>query len=491
MSPRVLTAALALLGLGLAGGASGSAPARAEERPNVLFLAVDDLRPELGCYGARHMVTPNLDRLAARGRLFRSHYAQVPTCGASRYALWTGRYPRQARALGNGAFVLAPRAEPAEAYSLPQLFRRNGYATESLGKISHSPDGLAGGEDGAPRTGSERPELPFSWDRMWGPAGEWGTPWKGFFAYAGGKSRTRGVTPAFEGADVPDTGYPDGLLAAETIARLGALKDRPFFLAAGFYKPHLPFNAPKKYWDLYDPAKLPLAPHGTPPAGVDPAISLHPSGELLGQYTEAAANRVVTEAHARRLRHGYFAGVSYVDAQIGKVLDELDRLGLAEKTLVVVWGDHGWHLGDHGVWGKHTLHDRSLRSTLIMRAPGQKQPGAATAAAVESVDLFPTLARACRLTPPAGLDGHDLGPLLSDPAAASIQPVRGFWQKGELQGRTVSLAPHRFTRWTRKDGTVAQVELYDHRTDPNETTNVAAQHPDVVERLRKALLPEG
>ncbi len=469
-------------------GSSGRGLRAEEQRLNVLFLAIDDLRPELGCYGQRHMVTPNLDRLASQGRLFQRHYVQVPTCGASRFALLTGRYPRKPAAYANGAFSLSPQVEPREAYSLPDLFRRHGYATVSLGKITHSPDGLRGGAEGRPLPADRKPELPFSWERTWGPAGEWGHAWSAFFGYAGGKTRVKKQVPAFEAADVPDTGYPDALTAEETIRELRRLRDRPFFLAAGFFKPHLPFNAPKKYWDLYSADRIHLSSCPEPPTGIDPKVSLHPGGELFGQYTEAAENGVVTEKHARRLRHAYYAATSYADAQVGKVLDELDRLGLAKNTVVVAWGDHGWHLGDLGVWGKHTLHEQSLRSALIIRTPGMKNPGKPAQAIVQSVDLFPTLAQVCRLPAPPGLDGASRISLLNDPNGRSNVNSLGFWRKGAMVGRTLRNNRYRLTRWTQeKSNEVAQVELYDHQADPHESRNVAAQHPEVVASLTEVL----
>ncbi len=462
----------------------------ASSKPNVLFIAVDDLRPELGCYGVQHMVTPHLDKLASQGRLFRNHYVQVPTCGASRYALLTGKYPRQAVAMGNNAASLAPKSEPAEAYSLPMLFKQNGYATVGLGKISHSADGLKGDDKNKVRSGE--PELPYSWDVLWGPAGEWQDSWKAFFGYAGGKTRDRQTTPAFEGADVPDNGYPDGLTAEEAIKQLNRLKDKPFFLAVGFYKPHLPFNAPKKYWDLYDPKKLPAAPFREAPANVDAKISLHKGGELFGQYTfDGSKVPAANEANAVKLRHAYFAAVSYADAQIGRVLGELDRLGLSQNTIVVVWGDHGWHLGDHGIWGKHTLHERSLRSTLIIRTPQMQQPGQSSPAIVETVDLFPTLAALSGLASPKSLEGQNLAPLLQNPGTEWQQPARSFWRNSGHTGQSIRTERYRLTRWVNdKTKEIAQVELYDHQSDPLETKNVAAVNEQIVLKLSAQLLKQ-
>lgn len=465
-------------------------PAGGQSRgPNVLFIAIDDLRPQLGCYGEKPMVTPHLDRLAAQGRLFLNHYAQVPTCGASRYSMLTGRYPRNSVARNNGAFKLAPKTEPPNPYSLPGLFLKNGYTTVSLGKISHSPSGLHGDEKegaGDENVPDGKVELPYSWSRLWGPKGEWGSVSKAFFAYAGGQTRVRGESPATESADVPDHGYPDALIADEAIRELRQMKDKPFFLAVGFFKPHLPFCSPKKYWDLYERDKLPLAPN--PVATKDLAISSHKSGELLAGYTIGGQRRtIIGESEARLLRHGYFAAVSYVDAQVGRVLDELDRLDLARNTIVVVWGDHGWHLGDAGAWGKHALHERALRSTLIIRAPSNPLPGTATARIVETVDLFPTLAEMCGLPAPFNVDGQSLAPLVRDPKTAWDQPARWFWADGDA----VRTERWCLKQWPSKGRRPARTELFDHAQDPDELHNVAPGHPEVVAELRRQLLNNG
>jgi arylsulfatase A-like enzyme len=461
------------------GGASVAAAPDA--RPlNVLFIAVDDLRPQLGCYGEKAMVTPRLDRLAAEGRRFERHYVQVPTCGASRCALLTGRYPAVPAAYDNGAFATLPRASAEAPMSMPELFRRAGYQTAAIGKITHEPGGkLASGED----------ELAGAWDATSMPAGKWKDPWSAFFAYADGSTRAPGRTPATERGEVDDGGYPDALIAEAAIEKLRELKvgEQNFFLAVGFIKPHLPFNAPAKYWDLYDESKISLAEYRKPPAGVDPAISLHKSGELTPRYTGLAQKGAVSEAEARRLRHAYFACVSYVDAQIGRVLDELNRLGLADSTIVVVWGDHGWHLGDHGIWGKHTLHEIALRSPLIVRAPGIARPGAAAPGLVESVDIYPTLAALCGLKAPAGLDGTSFAPMLADPEADGKAATYGFWSRG--RAHSVRTPRYRLTQWTKqgKPNELAQIELYDHQVDPGETNNIAAERRKLVVELTAQL----
>jgi arylsulfatase A-like enzyme len=445
--------------------------------PNILFIAIDDLRPQLHCYGCEEMKTPSIDRLAQEGRLFTRHYVQVPTCGASRCALLTGRYPAQPEHYGNNAFLALPRSAASAVSTLPGLFRSQGYHTASIGKITHSPDGM---------TDSGEPELPFSWDEVGVPTGRWRTGWDAFFAYADGSTRIPGETPATERANVPDDGYPDGLIAEAAIEKLHELKEQPFFLAVGFFKPHLPFNAPSRYWELYDDAGMPPAPNADAPIGVDPAISLHKSGELTPRYTGLKQAGVVDEEEATRLRHAYAACVSYVDAQVGRVLDELDQLGLNDNTIVVLWGDHGWHLGEHGVWGKHSLHEVALRSPLIVRVPQQPHAGEPSGAIVESVDVFPTLVELCGLSVPQ-VDGKSFAAALKDPAADGKEAALGFWAGG--RAHSLRTERYRLTEWRdRADpARVAQVELYDHHSDRHETKNIAADRPELVEELTAKL----
>jgi arylsulfatase A-like enzyme len=450
-----------------------------QQRLNVLFIAVDDLRPQLGCYGNSEMVTPSLDQLAREGRRFDHHYVQVPTCGASRCAMLTGQYPDVPAAYDNGAFASLPRQPDSRPLSLPALFQRHGYATASIGKMTHAPDG---------RRSDGEPELPFGWDEVGMPNGVWKDAWSAFFAYAGGKTRVVNETPVTERADVPDDGYPDGLIADAAIAKLNELKNKHFFLAVGFIKPHLPFNAPARYWDLYDPEELPPAPNPLPPKNVDPSISLHKSGEMVGQYTGfSKAGGVVTSDEAQHLRHAYRACVSYVDAQIGRVLSELTRLGLRESTVVIVWGDHGWHLGEQGIWGKHTLHEVSLRSPLLVRTPGIAAPGVVAGGLVESVDIYPTLVELCGLTGPTALSGKSFVSLLENPNASGKPATYGFWRRG--RAHTIRTSRYRLTQWakTSNGSQVMQTELYDHEKDPNETLNIATHHPELVKELASQL----
>jgi len=447
----------------------------------------------MGCYGNKNMLTPNLDHLASQSVLFNDHFVQVPTCGASRYALLTGLRPNPAYPLTytNNAFSLMPKTyDGGPPVSMPQQFKLNGYYTVSLGKISHSPDGRHHGGSMSKEGGDGKPEVPFSWDEVYTPYGEWGSAWDVFFAYAGGKSRVIGKTPAYENADVPDTGYPDGLIAQEAIKQLRKLKakNQPFFLATGFYKPHLPFNSPKKYWDEYDEKDIHLAPYRRPPKNIDPKISLHNSGELTPRYAGvelAGPDKPykVTPNEERKLRHAYFAAVSYVDAQIGKVLKELKDLGLDKNTIVVVWGDHGWHLGDLGIWGKHTPYEIALRSPLIVRVPGLHSSGKTANGIVETIDIYPTLCDLCNIPIPENQDGKSFVPLLKNPEKTGKEEAYSYWRMHGLWAKSIRTKRYRLIRWTNDDGEIKQLELYDQQNDTNETVNIAKQHPDIVKKL--------
>jgi arylsulfatase A-like enzyme len=343
------------------------------------------------------------------------------------------------------------------------------------------------------------PQVPFSWNLTYAPVGQWRTPWRAFFGFAGGEAYNTASLPKadrdaprlpYEAADVPDNGYPDGLHAEEAVKQLRDLKQRgsPFLLAIGFYKPHLPFNAPKRYWDLY-PRDLPLAPNPFPPSNTNPAISLHPSSELTGNHYWPGGSGKVTEDDARALRHGYYACVSYIDAQVGKVLSELKRLGLDSNTVVVLWSDHGWHLGEHGIFGKQTNHEIAVRSPLIVRMPCMPRPGQPAQGLAETVDLYPTLAGLCGLRAPADLRGTSLFPLIRDPEAAGREFAFSHHPRGRLLGRTLRTQRYRLVYWTDQNAAPVQTELYDHQHDPGENLNVAAANPAVAADLIRKLPP--
>ncbi len=451
------------------------------DSPNILFIAIDDLRPELGCYGKEYIHSPNIDRLAESGAVFTNHYVTVPTCGASRYSLLTGLVPKTNEQLSNEACrkLISGKPEGEAPETFIHHLRRNGYHTVGMGKISHYADGLVYGYTDSVST--ER-ELPHSWDELVYDPGKWGTGWNAFFAYANGENRQSlnyQVKP-YESADVPDTGYPDGLTAELALQKLGELaqKDEPFFLGVGFFKPHLPFNAPQKYWDMYDEDEIPISPNSYIPENVNTA-SLHGSGEFNGYRLgeeKASLEGPVSDEYARKLRHAYFACVSYIDAQVGKILDELDRLGLAENTIVVLWGDHGWHLGDQLVWGKHTIFERALKSAFILKVPG-KTNGQHIDKVVATVDIYPTLMDLCNVEMPYETTGKSIVPLLKGSTDDWQEAAYGYYRNG-ISLRT---GRYRLTKYYRDQKPV--VELYDHQNDPNETNNIAAVNPEIVEEL--------
>lgn len=448
----------------------------------MVFISVDDLRPELGCYGNTIVQTPNLDRLASEGAVFTNHFVQVPTCGASRYALMTGMRPKNYAQLSNNAFVteLADRQEGEIPESFIHQLKRNGYYTVGIGKISHSADGLVYGYEEEP---SNKRELPHSWNELVFDSGKWKTGWNAFFGYANGENRQsmkRQVRPYEEG-EVNDNGYPDGLTTKLAISKLHELKKKkqPFFLGVGFFKPHLPFNAPQKYWDLYDRNQMPLAADSILPKNVNSA-SLHESGEFNGYRLtdeKASLSHQITNAYAQKLTHAYYASVSYIDAQIGKVLDEIHTLGLDENTIVVVWGDHGWHLGNKRVWGKHTLFETALKSALIIKVPGVKVKENQIGSIVETVDIYPSLLELCDVKLSHSIDGESFVERLKTTNFKKTDVAYSYYNKG------VSLRTdrYRFTKYYRDEEPV--IELYDHNADPYETENIALENPEIVKKL--------
>ncbi|MBM3854239.1 MAG: sulfatase [Verrucomicrobia bacterium] len=444
MNPRtlVLTSLLAALPAGAALAAESRAPS---QKPNVLFIAVDDLRVSLGCYGDPLAKSPNIDRLASQARVFTRAYTMQAVCGPARTAIMTGRLPDQTRVWHNRNLF---RDTHPDTVTLPQLFKQHGYHAQGLGKTF---------------SGDEREEDPASWSV---PATLKAEGWKN---YVLPRSEGSGKQAPYEAADVPDDGYTDGKLANLAVETLGKLKQqgKPFFLAVGFFKPHLPFNAPKKYWDLHDPAKFDLPGESERVQGA-PDAAYHSHREL-GGYIGMPKDERLDAAQTRTLRHGYYACVSYTDAQIGKVLAALDRHNLAGNTIVVLWGDHGYALGDAGRWCKGTNFELDARVPFLVRTPGLAQPGRPTSSLIEYVDIYPTLAELAGLPAPAYLAGRSFTPILRDPA----QPGREFalsqfarpFNPGAPQamGYTIRTATHRYTRWV--DWPARQTtaeELYDY-----------------------------
>jgi len=451
--------------------------------PNVLLICVDDLRCETGCYGNKAIHTPNIDHLAREGRMFTRHYVHAAACGPSRCAMLTSR---RTQSWDIWAKDRKQKQEPEQPLTMPQLFKRNGYTTVCLGKVSHEPGGVM---DEAQTVH----QIPFAWDRASAPAGEWKTPWHAFFAYENGAYYNRMIKWAkdseprlpYEKPKSADSEFPDTLNADAAIAELEGLgkTNKPFFLAVGFYKPHLPFVAPQRHWDRYDRDAIPPAPHPKPAANTDPKISLHQSYEPTTHYHWPEGPGKVSEKSARILKHGYWAAVSYTDEQIGRVLDAYRELGLDKNTIVVLWSDHGWHLGDHGIWGKATHHEVSLRSPLIIKIPDQAKPGYPARGLVESVDLYPTLADLCGLNPPANLQGRSNAALVRDHDAPGKSHAIGIWKNG----RSIRTETHRYVEWKNKQGKIIQQELYDLEIDPMESDNVAGDHPDLASKMKAQL----
>jgi iduronate 2-sulfatase len=415
-------------------------------QPNVLFLAIDDLRPALGCYGDPLAKTPHIDRLAASSRLFLAAYCNQAVCGPSRTAVFTGRLPDNTRVWHNRHRF---RDYAPALVTLPEFFKAAGYHTQSIGKTF---------------SGDEREDDPQSWSV---PA-VLSVP--GVRNYARVESTSKkGKGVAAEAADVVDQGYPDGRLADLAVETLSALKDadQPFFLAVGFLKPHLPFNAPKRYWDLH--AREAFLAVNKPDRTTGVPNASYPDHAELGGYRGISSDEQLSAEQTAELRHGYYACVSYVDAQVGRVLAAVAELELDESTIVVLWGDHGYSLGEGDHWCKATNFERDTRVPLLIRFPGMPLPGAPTSAIIEYVDLYPTVAALAGLSPPATLDGTSLLPILMDPAAAGRDAALSQYQRPwkakdpQLMGYSLRTATHRYTRWIEwPAGPTIAEELYDY-----------------------------
>ena len=440
-------------------------------RPNVLLICVDDLKPALGCYGDQTAKTPNIDRLASRGVTFESAYCNQAVCSPSRNALMTSLRPQT---LGIYDLPTHFRKAAPDAVTLGQHLRQNGYRAEALGKIFHVGHGNIDDKD--------------SWD----------VP--SFKAKAKTYALTSGTTkraktdleskgPATELAEVDDDFYADGQVAVEAIRRLQAAArhpSQPFFIAVGFIRPHLPFVAPKKYWDLYKPEDIPMPQVISSPKGA-PEYAATNSGELRS-YSDIAKTGPIDETLTRQLIHGYYAATSYTDAQIGRLLSSLRDQGLEENTLVVLWGDHGWHLGDHGMWCKHTNYEQATRIPVIVAGPSVAQ-GQKSSAMIETVDIYPTISSLCRLTPPTGIDGVSFDRVLEDPNRPGRESVIHVYPRGNRLGRAIRTQRYRLVEWKpfSDESGQAEYELYDYQIDPLETKNLASTEPEVVSSLVRIL----
>ncbi|MBI9019310.1 MAG: sulfatase [Phycisphaerae bacterium] len=433
------------------------------QKPNILFISVDDLRIQLGCYGHTETISPNIDRLASEGTLFNRAYCQVPVCGPSRVSAMTG-----IRTNSNQWYT----SNLSQSFkSLPQYFKDYGYHSISNGKIYHHMHDDENSWSEKPWRSVPIYHGPGDWAK-YNTYGLWNNPDSANYI-----NSSSGRGPYCESADVPDNAYQDGKVAQKTIADLRRLKKKgkPFFLACGFWRPHLPFNAPKKYWDMYRREDIDMAPNRFKPSNLPSACG--DSGEI-NQYARVAGRKSTDEFH-REARHGYYACVSYVDAQIGKILAELKSQGLADNTIVILWGDHGWHLGEHDFWGKHNTLNNALQVPMLIRVPGYKKNNK-TNALVEFVDIYPSLCQLAGIPiPREQVQGTSFVPLLSNPDLKWKSAV--FSTYGGA--KAVKTDRYLYSEWSN-----ARM-LFDHTNDPYENANIAElpENAQVVAQMSQML----
>ncbi|RUL85638.1 sulfatase [Tautonia sociabilis] len=468
---RLIQSAIGIVLLSLAGLPGGTASAA--DRPNVLFLIADDLNNSLGCYGRPMVKTPNIDRLAARGVRFDRAYCQYPLCGPSRNSMLTGLYPNSTGIKGNGQIF---RQTIPSHPSLPQAFRLEGYFAGRIGKLYHYNVPNSVGTNGHDDPGSWELELnPAGVDRLVEQPDE-------IFSLVPGQF---GGTLSWYASPRPEEQHTDALQAADAewvLERCARQSDRPFFLAVGFFRPHTPYVAPASYFEGYPKEEMPVV------RGIEEDRADIPSPGLMSAKKE---QETMSDDLRREAVQAYFASITFMDAQVGKVLDALDRLGLSDNTIIVMTSDHGYHLGEHGLWQKMSLFEESARVPLLIAAPGVSKGGTVSTAPVGLVDLYPTLAELCGVSPPDNLQGQSLVPLLRDPEApgrgwALSQVRRGGGPNG-FEGYSIRTPRWRYTEWD--DGGRGR-ELYDHDADPRELTNLADDpgHAETVAELSALLL---
>ncbi len=508
-----------------------------QQKPNILFIAIDDLRPELGCYGSEIAKTPNIDKLASQGLLFERAYCQQAICSPSRASLMTGARPESINIFENYTYF---RDLHPDIITLPQHFRANGYETVYTGKIYHgkfTDEELSWSrEPASDKVAFEKPKLPGGYalpenveifrknqEAIRKKYGEGATS-----HYALGRG------PAYESADVPDHTYPDGYnteLAISTMKDMVEQGDKPFFLGLGFKLPHLDWVAPKKYWDMYDPEKIPLAEYQASPEN-GAAMGRHASFELRVRHGIPKSGPIDAEL-SRTLKHAYLASVSYVDAQIGKMLNALEEAGIRENTIIMLWSDHGWHLGDMGIWGKATNYEIATRVPFMIWTPDMpdENRGKKSTALVELIDMYPTLCDLAGIEIPEHLEGQSFTPLLKNPdrdwksaafsqypnpalrewaanpltpsmretyfgplieevEARIIEQQKEKWDRdffeNDLMGYSMRTDEYRLVVWrdqTKSNEEPVFLELFDHNEDPSETKNIAEDHPELVRKL--------
>jgi arylsulfatase A-like enzyme len=459
----------------------------AETKPNVLFVISDDLDCRIGCYGDPVAKTPNLDRLARMGVRFDKAYCQFPLCNPTRSSVLSGRYPTTTGVLDNDTWLLLQAGQQ----TLPEFFASHGYTVEQFGKVHHHFNrGFRPGEPKPEKTpkgvkiawfspeerARQQAEDPEYWDKNHSPYRNLACTNAVQYAWA----NEMGPLPA-------DDRGPDALFADKAVASMRKLAadGKPFFLAVGFLKPHVPLKAPKEFFDLYDPAAMPLPPDFDTEPRVIPGVPRDEFRQNLDLFTA----RPFSITEAREAMRAYYACTSYMDAQLGRLLDELEKLGLSKNTIIVLWGDHGWHLSEKGMWAKGTLFEVSARGPMIIADPSRKAAGRASPRTVQYLDMYPTLADLCGLPRPKHLEGASLRPLLDKPDAPWNRPAYTVQVRGWFIGRSVRTERWRYTEW---DEGRRGAALYDHDNDPHEMRNLAAdpKHAATVAQLRK-LLREG
>jgi iduronate 2-sulfatase len=466
---------------------TSNADAANKQKPNVLFIAVDDLRTELNCYGAKQMHTPNIDRLAQKGVLFEHAYCQQAVCAPSRNTVLTGLRPD---ALGIYDLSTFFRDKCPDVVALPEHFKNNGYRTESIGKIYHTSHG-------------NKDDV-----RSWSvPHWDHGIIKRSLKKINNGDStglesdypKVNNEFLPYHCSNAPEENMSDAMISKIAVDRIKALKDSTFFLAVGFLKPHLPFVSPRKYWDLYDPKKIQIpkreVPEGMPPVAMR-------NGSEVRSYYGIAKTRFLDDETSRNLIHAYYAAVSMIDAQIGKLLEALEENGLSENTIIVFWGDHGWRLGEYGSWGKHSNFEPDTNAPLIFSAPGIKN-GTKTQSLAEFVDIYPTLCDLAGLSKPDHLEGHSLLPIFKNPkaevnkVAISQFPrgkILGYDNQLEIMGYSMRIGKYRFTRWQKYENPseIIGVELYDHSVDKIATENlvVKSEYTEKIKELDRLLTTE-
>ncbi len=456
----------------------------AEGQPNVLFIASDDMRPQLGCYGDSTVKSPNLDRLAARGMVFERSYVQQALCSPSRISMLSGRYPATTQIFEIGRTL---RTTMPDITTMPQHFKNHGYHTRSIGKIYHvgiddeASWTLPPAQGGKPRYSAETVEAVAEFTRE--------AMAKGVELPQRGKGSRQSVVPPFDAVDCEDDDLLDGGAAAQGVAQLrehAKTPDKPFFLGVGFANPHVPWISPKKYWDLYDPATFTLAANEFLPKDA-PAFAATSGNDF--RWYRGVPEGALPESFKRQCLHGYYAAISYVDAQVGRLLDALEETGLAKNTIVVFWSDHGYYMGEHTWWGaKHNNYEGATRNCFIVATPGMKTAGTKTQALAQAVDIAPTLADLCGLPANEGFQGASLKPVLDDPSASVNEAAFSWYPKEGWLGVAMRTDKWRYVEWT-KPGQSTQQELYNMVHDPQNDLNVAGkpEHAQVIESLNRRM----